>query len=156
MANINWTRIDERMIHGQVVTQWIRYIHFDAILLVDDGVAADEFMKEVVCMAAPSDVKVHVLSVDDAVEYLAGDSQEDVMILVRTPKTVERLVDKGVKIEKLNLGGMGVKPGRKKLLRNIAVSAEEAECFKSLAAKGVVTTYQMVPTDKPVEILNLL
>lgn len=107
-------------------------------------------------MAAPSDVKVHVLSVDDAVEYLAGDSQEDVMILVRTPKTVERLVDKGVKIEKLNLGGMGVKPGRKKLLRNIAVSAEEAECFKSLAAKGVVTTYQMVPTDKPVEILNLL
>jgi mannose/fructose/N-acetylgalactosamine-specific phosphotransferase system component IIB len=155
VANIQLVRIDERMIHGQVVTQWLRNIHCDRILLVDDGVFADEFLKKVVVMAAPADVAIEVLTVDMAADSLKSDKfrEQALMILVRHPSTVEALVGKGIKITKLNLGGMGTKPGRKRLFKNIAISSEEAEIFKRLAANGVVTTIQMTPNEKPVDLM---
>lgn len=154
MANIQLVRIDERMIHGQVVTQWLRSIHCDRILLVDDGVFADEFLKKVVVMAAPADVAIEVLTVDMAAESLKSDKFLDqaLMILVRHPSTVEALLKKGIKITKLNLGGMGKKPGRKRLFHNIAISPDEAEIFKRLASNGVVTTIQMTPSEKAVDL----
>ncbi|MBQ9941683.1 MAG: PTS sugar transporter subunit IIB [Christensenellaceae bacterium] len=158
MANISLVRIDERMIHGQVVAQWIRCIHCEKILLVDDGVYKDEFLTKVVKMACPSDIELEVATIDIAAKYLLDENADSkaLMVLVRHPNTIEALVDKGVSIPKLNLGGMGLKAGRKRLYHNIAVSPEEAETFKRLAAKGVETTIQMTPSERVIDLMKKL
>lgn len=158
MANVSMVRIDERMIHGQVVAQWIRCIHCEKILLVDNGVYKDDFLKKVVQMACPSDIELEVMSNDLAAEFLQSDAsnQKALMVLVRHPDTIEALVDKGVEITKLNLGGMGMKPGRKKVYHNIAISPAEAETFRRLAAKGVETTIQMTPSEKVIDLMKKL
>lgn len=158
MANIQLVRIDERMIHGQVVAQWIRCIHCEKILLVDDKVFADDFLKKVVKMACPSDIELEVATIDMAVEYLKDEKADSkaLMVLVRHPDTIEAMVDKGVPVPKLNLGGMGMKPGRKRLYHNIALSQAEIETFKRLAEKGVETTIQMTPSERVVDLMKKL
>ncbi len=97
MKNLVLVRIDERLIHGQVMTQWCRIRHFNTIMIVDDATANDAFLKQVCVMAVPKDFVPLCQTADEAAAYLLGDSdKEEILLLVKTPDTVERLVEKGV------------------------------------------------------------
>ncbi|SFL58856.1 PTS system mannose/fructose/N-acetylgalactosamine-transporter subunit IIB [Pelosinus propionicus] len=146
MLHIVLTRIDDRLIHGQVITAWTKITKADRIIVVDDEVAEDSFMVKVLKMAAPSSIKVDIFNTEDAAVTLAGeDIGERVIILVKTPKTVLGLIKAGVNIADLNLGGMGATQGRKQLYRNISISAEEKAIFKELLTLGVDVFVQIVP-----------
>jgi D-glucosaminate-specific PTS system IIB component len=146
MLNVVLTRIDDRLIHGQVITAWSKITKANRIIVVDDEVAEDSFMVKVLKMAAPSSIKVEVFTIADAAVALeTEDTGEKVIILVKTPKTVLGLVKAGVSIKELNLGGMGATQGRKQLYRNISISAEEKEMFKELLTLGVDVFLQIVP-----------
>ncbi len=157
MLNIVLTRIDDRLIHGQVVTAWAKVTKANRIIVVDDEVAADDFMVKILKMAAPSSFKIGIHSIADASEILKGeDSEERVIVLVKTPKTVEALLDNGVTIAELNLGGMGAIQGRKQLYRNISISDDERMCFKSLLQRGTRVYVQIVPDASAMDIEKLL
>ncbi|GFN36751.1 PTS system mannose/fructose/N-acetylgalactosamine-transporter subunit IIB [Tepidimicrobium xylanilyticum] len=158
MVNIVLTRIDDRLIHGQVMTAWVKSTEGNRIIIVDDAVAQDQFLQRVLKMAAPPGIKVEVYDVGEGAEALKAEAKEGerVIILVKYPHTIEKLVDKGVKIEKLIVGGMGAGPGRKKFYRNISVSEEEKAIFSRLLDKGVEIDIRIVPDDKPIEISTLL
>lgn len=146
MLNIVLTRIDDRLIHGQVVTAWAKITKANRIIVVDDEVAQDEFMIKVLKMAAPNSFRIGIHTVVDASKILIGeDTGERVIVLVKTPKTVEALMQKNVEIKELNLGGMGAIIGRKQLYRNISISNEEKECFRGLINQGVHVYIQIVP-----------
>lgn len=146
MLHIVLTRIDDRLIHGQVITAWAKITKADRIIVVDDEVAEDSFMVKVLKMAAPSSIKVEIYNTQDAATALTGeDTGERVIILVKTPKTVLGLIKAGVNITDLNLGGMGATQGRKQLYRNISISAEEKAIFKELLTLGVDVFVQIVP-----------
>lgn len=146
MLHIVLTRIDDRLIHGQVITAWAKITKADRIIVVDDEVAEDSFMVKVLKMAAPSSIKVEIYNTQDAAIALTGeDTGERVIILVKTPKTVLGLIKAGVNITDLNLGGMGATQGRKQLYRNISISAEEKAIFKELLTLGVDVFVQIVP-----------
>lgn len=158
MVNIVLTRIDDRLIHGQVMTAWVKSTSGNRILIVDDVVAKDHFLQKVLKMAAPPGIKVEVYGTEEAAEVLKADPNEDerVIILVKYPHIIEDLVDKGVKIKKLIVGGMGAGPGRKKFYRNISVSKEEKAIFSRLLDKGVEINIRIVPDDKAIAISKLL
>lgn len=158
MVNIVLTRIDDRLIHGQVMTAWVKSTEGNRIIIVDDAVAKDQFLQRVLKMAAPPGIKVEVYDVEEGAEVLKADPKDDerVIILVKYPDTIERLVDKGVEIKNLIVGGMGAGPGRKKFYRNISVSEEEKAIFSRLLDKGVAIDIRIVPDDKPIEISKLL
>lgn len=157
MRNIVLARIDDRLIHGQVMTQWVRAHHFNTIEIVDDAVRKDDFLRQIATMAVPKEFVPLVHSVDEAAAYLTEDHEsEEVLLLVKFPDTIERLVEKGVKLSELNVGGIGIKPGREKIYRNIAVSSEEKDVFKRLMEKGIHVFVQMVPTDNAIDIEKLL
>jgi len=157
MKNIVLLRIDDRLIHGQVITQWNRVCMPTEILVVDDTTYADSFMCQVLLMAVPSDYKGNVLDVESAVRYLKEPSVgERILILVKTPEVVEQLIDKGVEIKKLNVGGMGRKTGRTTLFRNISSSEEENNCMIRLTERGLIVSIQIVPEDKEVELSKLI
>jgi len=156
MLNIVLTRIDDRLIHGQVVTAWAKITKATRIIVVDDEVAVDDFMVKILTMAAPNTIKIGIHTAADASDILKNEeSDERVIVLVKTPVTVEKLVANGVQIKELNLGGMGAIQGRKQLYRNISISPEEKDCFKRLIDQGVHVFVQIVPDASATDIEKL-
>jgi mannose/fructose/N-acetylgalactosamine-specific phosphotransferase system component IIB len=143
-------RIDDRLIHGQVIAVWCRHRRFTRILIVDDGVAADSFMQEVLSLAAPPGLQVDVLSLEEGIDALTGDlpNRGTTMVLMKSPQTARRLYDGGLKYSALNIGGIGSGPGRKNIFKNIAASKEEIVILKYLLDQGVDITLLTVPGEK--------
>jgi mannose/fructose/N-acetylgalactosamine-specific phosphotransferase system component IIB len=151
---ISLIRIDDRMIHGQVVMSWIRHTGSQAIRLIDDRVAADPVMKEIMLAAAPDHLDVDIVTQDQAGTDFQGwkDTEKKFMIIVRTPQTLVNLLEKGVPMETVNLGGLGMAPGKKKIYRNIAASAEERTALSTLLDEGINIYIQMISTERRIEL----
>ena len=157
MKNIVLVRIDDRLIHGQIMTQWSRLYSPTEIMVVDDETCRDSFMTEVRLMAVPKEFKAVVADVDRAAEYLLQEAGEErILMLVKVPETVEALVDRGVEIRALNVGGMCKRAGRSTLYRNISSSPAENETLLRLQKRGVRVYVQVVPEDKEMEIDKVL
>lgn len=150
--NQDWglIRIDDRLIHGQVVAVWCKHRPFTRIVIVDDEVAADPFMQEVMRLAAPPGLQVDVLSLEEAIRRLPQDPRprETTMVLLRSPQAALRLYEGGIRYAALNVGGLGSGPGRRPLFRHIAASDEEMAVLKALAERGVDITFLTVPGEK--------
>lgn len=158
MKEIVLTRIDDRLIHGQVMTSWLNYTSANKIMIVDDNVAKDTFMRGVLSTVIPANIALEILSVEDASNKIMSgfEPKERVIILVKFPKTVFAMMEKGVKLEKLNVGGMGVSAGRKKLYKNISASEEEKQIFKKIIEMGCNVTIQIIAEDKATDVSKLL
>ncbi|QAT60615.1 MULTISPECIES: PTS system mannose/fructose/N-acetylgalactosamine-transporter subunit IIB [Tissierellales] len=154
MANIVLTRIDDRLIHGQVMTAWVKQTKATRIIIIDDVVAKDDFMKKVLTMAAPPGISVSVYNIKEAADDLKNfqDSNGRIVILAKVPESVERVINEGVDINEIIVGGMGAAPGRKKLYKNVSISESEKETFLRLLKNGVKVTIQIVPDERPMPI----
>lgn len=146
-------RVDDRLIHGQVITGWSKSYSADAIYVVDDKVANDDFLKQVITMAAPPNVKVKVYTVEKAITKLKKEKDEKAIVLTKTPMQMKALLEAGIGVNEINIGGMGTAPGRKNVLRNIQISKEEVDLLRELESKyGIHIYFQIVPGDKRVEL----
>lgn len=155
MKNLVLVRIDDRLIHGQVVTQWMKDTHANKVLIIDDKLPDDTFMKRVLKAAAPPGVKCIVKSVADSIPFIQGDPKTDdeaILVLVKYPSIIEALLDAGISIPKVILGGMGIRGDRKVFNRNVAANEEEVECMKRIVSKGSEMVYQLVPSEAPVDV----
>jgi len=151
-------RIDDRLIHGQVVTIWVKTLRTNRIVIVDDDVAADSFMQDVLCLAAPPGIKVDVYNVQEGIAALGEDvpNRDKILVLVKSPRVAEQLYKGGVKFKALNVGGIGAAPGRKNVFKNISMSDEEIATLKRLMEEGVEITLQTVPGEKCVSFASLV
>ena len=146
-------RIDDRLIHGQVMTGWSKVYNSKKIIVVDDATAANSFLCQVMKMSVPSDMEVKVCTVEDGPQAILSDAPESkTIVLTKTPSAMLALLDGGVPIKELNLGGMGYLPGRKAILRNIQISSEELEQLQHIASKGVHVFCQIVHDGKSIEL----
>ncbi len=155
--NIKLFRIDDRLIHGQVMTAWSKTTKAERIYIVDDQVVKDEFMCKVMKMAAPKGMEVDIFSIEDgakAIQEIADEKPS--IVLMKVPQTAAKLTEKGVTMENLNVGGMGAGPGRKKLYKNISASEEEKETLRSLAQEGVKIEFRIVPDDKGIPLSKVI
>ncbi|UPQ38915.1 PTS sugar transporter subunit IIB [Providencia rettgeri] len=154
---INVARIDDRLIHGQVITTWVKNFDIEQMIIVNDKVANDTVQQSVLTMAAPPDLKVVVFGVDKFIEVLKkAEIKRRTMLLFTNSIDVNRLVESGLKLEKLNVGGMRMQEGRRNLSRAVAVTPDEEQAFRSLINNNVTVEIQMVPKDPIVELKTLL
>jgi PTS system mannose-specific IIB component len=145
-------RVDDRLIHGQVVTIWLKALNARRIVIVDDRTARDEFLREVITLSAPPGVPVEVLDVESGTQRvldLVADP-EPVFVLVRTPIVALHLREAGVEFPLLNVGGLGAGPTRKPLYRNISANPEELEAMRRLESMGTSVELRIVENDRPV------
>lgn len=157
MENLEFVRVDDRLIHGQVVAAWLHaYSKVSYILIVDDKVSQDKFMIEMFKMLVPSHITIDTKSVDDSVQYIKGGLPKPTMLIVKEPLTIKRLMEQGVEIPKLNIGGMGMTGSRKKFFQNVSASDEEKEMFREMIAKGMNVEVQIIPAAKTVNVATLL
>ena len=156
MKNLVLTRIDDRLIHGQVMTAWSRVTRAEQVLVVDDAVAQDEFMINVLENAVPESMAIGVFNKEDAVTFLSEPLEAPTIVLVKVPETIEYLVNHGVVISEVDLGGMGANKNRDSLYHTISASGEEKETFKRLLKKGLNVFIQIMPQNDKVDLKNIL
>lgn len=159
MKNIVLARVDDRLIHGEVVSVWTPNLGINRIIVVDDDVAADDFNKRVIKALAPNGVKVNVYTTEKGAEVLKKDPKspnEKIMVLTKTPITYDRMADMGLKLSAVNLGGMGLRDERTPFIKNVACSPAEIEAVKNLIEKGVHVYYQLVPEQQVIEVTGYL
>lgn len=154
---INVARIDDRLIHGQVITTWVKNYDIEQVLVINNKVANDKVQQSVLTMSAPPGLKVLVFGVQEFIEILKKTTiKKRTMLLFTNSIDVDALVDGGLSLEKLNVGGMRMQDGRHQLSRAVSVTPEEEQAFRSLIAKNVVVEVQMVPKDPIVDLKTLL
>jgi PTS system mannose-specific IIB component len=141
-----------------VVAKWAKKIPFDHIYIVDDDVVNDTFICQLMKSIAPKNLTIVILDVDDAAASLTSDAgpDEKICIITKLPQVFERLLDAGVPIKEVMLGGMGNKSGRTPLIRSVSASPEERASLKRLIGAGVRVFYQDVPDTKPTDLLKKL
>lgn len=153
---INVARIDDRLIHGQVITTWVKNYDIEQVLIINDKVAADKVQQSVLTMSAPPGLKVLVFGVQQFIEIIKKTPiKKNTMLLFTNSLDVNALVDGGLDITKLNVGGMRMQDGRRQLSRAVSVTPEEEQAFKNIIAKNVIVEVQMVPKDPIVELKTL-
>lgn len=152
------TRIDDRLIHGQVVTAWVKQTNGNRIVIVDDPLSKDVFMQRVFKAAAPPNVNVEIVTTEAACALLKEEpsKNERVIVLAKCPQIMEQLLDSGVALGTVILGGMGVKGTRKKFYKNVSADDDEIACFKRILEKGGAIQYQLVPDEHPVDVKSIL
>ena len=151
-------RIDDRLIHGQVVIGWGRALGINLIILVDDQVAASAWEQELYRMAVAPEIEVRFVTVAQASSempnwqsngkrglVLTGDLETMVALHAASPEAVH----------KINLGGLHHRPGRRERLPFVYLTDQELSSLRELEAAGAVITAQDLPTTSPVALRSL-
>ena len=158
--NINVFRIDDRLIHGQIITKWIKDANAKMIMVVDDKAAGDKIQQMILKFAVPAGIKLEILSKEAAVKRVAEDTTNtNVLMLVRNPKEANALVEMGLKVDRIIIGNISnskSEVGRTKLLDYIYVEPADVEAIKSLNDKGILLEVKAVPEEKAKNPMELI
>jgi len=151
-------RIDDRLIHGQVVVGWGQRLNAGFIVLVDDAVRASPWEQDLYRMGVPPDVEVIVASTAEAAAQLPQwDADPRVGIVVAGDiATLATLAGNGHQVKRINIGGIHQRKGRRERLRFVFLSDAEVEQLQQLAARGVEVTAQDVPTARAVPLAEFI
>lgn len=154
MAQIQLIRIDFRLIHGQVVTKWVKEANANRIVIVNETLASDEFLGSVYKMAAPSNVKVDILSKEDAIKSWTEDEfgEGKILLLFKSVEDCNTLIDMGFPIKQIQIGGLGGGSGRINTPAGISFNAKDVQVLQEMSNKGIDIYIQVVPTQQKYDI----
>jgi mannose/fructose/N-acetylgalactosamine-specific phosphotransferase system component IIB len=155
---IELNRIDDRLIHGQVVVGWGQPLDIRFIVLVDDTVATSDWERDLYRMGVPPEMELRFADVATAVKQYAEYAADlrPGILLTGDISTMYRLVSSGAAIRDVNVGGLHYRAGRAGRLRYVFLTPEEETELRQLAGLGVKITAQDVPTARPVPMDELL
>ena len=149
-------RIDDRLIHGQVVVGWVAALKADYIIVINDAAAKNEMQKCMLKLAVPPNLSVSIFSVEEF--NLKNDSKEfsqhNVIILVTNPGDIVRIMEKGFKVNEVNLGGMRHALNKKEFTKCIFLDDNDINNFKKLQSLKVKVNVRMVPADKAQDLFE--
>lgn len=155
---IGLARIDDRLIHGQVATRWTKETNVSRIIVVSDEVAADNVRKTLLTQVAPPGVTAHVVDVAKAVRVYENPkyANDRVMLLFTNPTDVLKLVEDGVDIKSVNIGGMAFRQGKTQVNNAVSIDEKDIAAFKALDARGIELEVRKVSTDTKLKMMDLI
>ncbi|HEY4194500.1 MAG TPA: PTS sugar transporter subunit IIB [Mucilaginibacter sp.] len=155
---IKFTRIDDRLVHGQVAFTWVPSIGADCLIVANDKVAKDEFLKMTLNLAKPASAKLLIKSLADTVTFLNDPRSQPlkILLIVNSVKDASVLANELSEIQSVNFGGIRMKDGAKSISKAIAVTDDDIAVIKELLGKGMELEVRQVPTDKKVLIETLI
>ena len=157
MPNIVLSRIDERLVHGQVGVQWVGFANANIIVVANDEVAADQIQQNLMEMVLAEGIAIRFWTVQKTIDTIhkAADRQR-ILLVCRTPKDFRQLVEGGGPVTQINVGYMHYAEGKTQIAKTVSVDAEDIEEFRQLKALGVTCTVQGVPTESATDLFTLL
>lgn len=148
MPNILLTRIDSRLIHGQVATQWTSVVGANLILVANDQVAGDSFRQNLMNMSAPSYAQTRYFTIEKTINVIhKASASQKIFIIVDNPQDVVKMVEGGVPIKKVNIGNMHMAEGKRQVATVVAVDDDDVAAFKRLQELGVELEIRKVPSE---------
>ncbi|HET6785689.1 MAG TPA: PTS sugar transporter subunit IIB [Erysipelotrichaceae bacterium] len=148
MGKIQLTRIDDRLIHGQVMTKWSKGLGINAIFIVDNEVAKDDFMKQIyISSGSRSGLHIKALSTDEVVSYWNEKNFEDfkVLLLFKSISSVYEAVQKGLVIDTLNIGGISKKKDSKLVISSVNITEDDVKVLTKLKEEKMDIFFQTIP-----------
>jgi fructoselysine and glucoselysine-specific PTS system IIB component len=154
---IKLTRIDDRLVHGQVAFTWTPALGIDCLLVANDKIAADEFQKMALGLAKPSGTRLLIKSIADAVTFLNDPraATYKILILVNSVKDALSLAEGVAEIASINFGGLRTRPGAQSVSKAISLTPEDIAHIRLLESRGLELEVRQVPTDTRESISNL-
>ena len=158
MSEIVMTRVDARLVHGQVAGRWIKLLHADRVVIVEDEVANDDFQVEMFNLVAPPGIEIDCLIVEQGIERWNKDKfgEGKTIILFKYPQTADKAWRAGLKYSALNVAQVPMAKGRTRVYNTVHLTEEEREMFKALVAEGVNVYIQAVPEDTKMPIVDAI
>ena len=151
-------RIDTRLLHGQVATNWTKATNPNRIIVVSDSVSKDDLRKKLIEQAAPPGVRAHVIPLDKLVQVYNdprfGDTKA--LLLFETPQEVLSVIEKGVEIPELNIGSMAHSVGKVQINNVLSVDQADVDTYKKLRDLGVKFDVRKVSGDSPSDLFKLI
>jgi PTS system N-acetylgalactosamine-specific IIB component len=157
MPNIVLSRIDERLVHGQVGVQWVGFAGANIVVVANDAVAEDQIQQNLMEMVLAEGIAIRFWSIQKTIDTIhkAADRQK-ILLVCNSPKDFRSLVEGGVPITKINVGNMHYTDGKNQISKTVSVDANDIDHFNTLKALGVSCTVQGVPTESATDIFTLL
>lgn len=149
MPNILLTRIDNRLVHGQVGVTWTKSIGANLLLVADDATSEDKLQQQLMAVTAKSSgAGIRFFSIQKTADIIGRAApNQKIFIICRTPHDVRRLVELGVDIKEVNVGNMHFSEGKHAITKKVYVDDKDMEDLKFLASKGINVYCQDVPGD---------
>lgn len=155
--SVKLCRIDDRLIHGQVVTTWVNVCQIEQVIILNEAVANDSIQSNVLKMSSPPNIKLHIFSVEKFLKIIEKNPiSRNTMLIFSSPFDVEKLVDAGYPIPKLNVGGIRGNAEREQLTKAVSLTSAEKETFKKLINQGIDVEIQMVPSESIIKMKEVL
>lgn len=155
---IRMTRVDHRLLHGQVAFTWIKHVGADCILIANDSVANDQLRMSVLRMAKPQGTKLVIKSVADSIAALNSGKTDSYQLFIITEsiKDAYRLCQEVPAITQVNLGGIAPAADKNQIAKAVFVSEEEIGLLRQLTQAGTTIFAQMTPNDESVDVNKLI
>ena len=145
MPNILLTRVDNRLIHGQVGVTWVNHLGANLILVANDKVAADPVQQSLMEMVLPDAIQTRFFTI-----HKASDRQK-IFLVCRTPQDALRLIEGGVPIKELNIGNMHFSEGKEQISSTVSLDEDDKKTIRKIIDLGIKVEIRRVP-DERVEV----
>ena len=158
MTNVQLFRIDDRLIHGQVVIGWASVLNSNSIILCDNSVYNNDWEKELYLSCAPDYLTTTIFDVAGTIDFLKNTDKDlsKTIILVNGPEVIEEISDAGIELKNINVGGMHFREGRKNYLPYLYLSDHEISSFKRCMDRGINFVCLDVPTGNKINLQSVL
>jgi len=155
---IKLTRIDDRLVHGQVAFTWVPALGVDCLIIANDKVAKDEFMKMTLGLAKPAGTKLLIKSVVDAITFLNDEKSKGlkILLIINSVKDAYGIANGVDEIKSVNFGGIRMKEGARLISKAVAITEEDKPLLQELLDKGIELEIRQVPTDSKQMVGSLI
>ena len=155
-----YVRVDDRLIHGQIVTAWAINLGIKKIIAVDDTLASNPMLKSIMTMAAPKEYSPEIITANEVQGVLQANEDKTVLLIVRQIRNLDSLIDLIKNCEDLNLGNISLQDNTVKTLeayagRTFSLTKEDVETLDKIIESGITVMCQLVPSEKRYEYSDL-
>lgn len=155
--NILLTRIDNRLVHGQVGMTWTNTLGANLVVVANDEVATDSVQQNLMDMVLPETVQIRFFTLEKTIRIIGKAApHQKILLVVKTPEDALTLVKGGVSIEFLNIGNLHFSEGKQQLSSTVSVDKNDVETFKKLNQLGVKMEVKGIPSERGQDLMNLL
>ncbi|WP_027721902.1 PTS sugar transporter subunit IIB [Maridesulfovibrio zosterae] len=150
---MQWVRIDNRLVHGQIIETWLPYTHAKNIIVANDAVAEDTLQQQIMSLAIPQSINCSFSTVEGLQDKLmtVGDCSGGMIVLFSSCADVRRALDHGFHFNSINIGNIHYGPGKKQISPSVALSSDDESCLHYFKGRGIELDFRCVPND-PVQV----
>lgn len=155
---IKLTRIDDRLLHGQVAFTWTPALGIDCLLIANDKVAKDDFQKMTLGLGKPSGVKLLIKSLRESIDFLSDEKNASlkILLIINAVKDAQAICADVPEVRSVNLGGIRAKEGSRPISKSVSLTEDDIVVIRDMMQKGIELEIRQVPTDTKQMIENLI